>query len=193
MPVPSRGRQSPLAVLRLRFPADHLHGAGPALVRELAAAEWSTSTPLPMIDDEWTERHDDGFTRWAHGLAQRYHWEGPAPVDDIPTWFLSVETDFLRGGTDPTCALAFRNRANDTLELGAGAVVLDGDRIRLRTRTYAMPESAEQHPLPQPPAPGRPRTTALLGARCRAEWLGAVLLATRRGRPETASAISPAA
>jgi hypothetical protein len=55
---------------------------------------------LLMIDEPWTEWHDDGFTWWAHELAQRYRWVGPINIDDLPTWFLSVETDFLRGATD---------------------------------------------------------------------------------------------
>ena len=99
---------------------------------------------LLMIDEEWTSPHDDGFTWWAHRLAQRYRWEGPLPVDGIPTWFLSVETDFLRDVHDHDEALAFANRANDTLELGVGALVVERDLIRVRSRTYAMPESAEE-------------------------------------------------
>jgi hypothetical protein len=38
---------------------------------------------LLMIDEPWTEWHDDGFTWWAHDLAQRYRWEGPSDVDGM--------------------------------------------------------------------------------------------------------------
>lgn len=98
---------------------------------------------LLLIDEPWTEWHDDGFTWWAHELAQRFRWEGPIDVDGIPTWFLSVETDFIRGATDRARALEFVNRWNASLEFGVGALVVEGDRIRLRSRTYAMPASAE--------------------------------------------------
>ena len=98
---------------------------------------------LLMIDEPWTEWHDDGFTWWAHDLAQRYRWEGPIVIDDLTTWFLSVETDFLRGATDRRRALEFVHRWNASLGFGVGAVVVENDRIRLRSRTYAMPESAE--------------------------------------------------
>ena len=98
---------------------------------------------LLMIDEPWTQWHDDGFTWWAHELAQRYRWEGPIDIDGLPTWFLSVETDFLRGATDRARALEFVNRWNASLEFGVGALVVEDDRIRLRSRTYAMPESAE--------------------------------------------------
>ena len=98
---------------------------------------------LLMIDEPWTQWHDDGFTWWAHELAQRYRWEGPIDIDDLPTWFLSVETDFLCGVTDRSQALAFVNRWNASLEFGVGALVVENDRVRLRSRTYAMPESME--------------------------------------------------
>ena len=98
---------------------------------------------LLMIDEPWTEWHDDGFTWWAHELAQRYRWEGPIDVDGMPTWFLSVKTDFLRGSTDRARALELVNHWNASLEFGVGALLVEDDRIRLRSRTYAMPESAE--------------------------------------------------
>jgi hypothetical protein len=98
---------------------------------------------LLMIDEEWTEWHDDGFTWWAYGLAQRYRWVGTVDVNRVPTWFLSVETDFLRGATDRYRALEFVNRWNASIGFGVGALVLEGERIRFRSRTYAMPESAE--------------------------------------------------
>ena len=98
---------------------------------------------LLMIDEPWTEWHDDGFTWWAHELAQRFRWEGPIDLDGLPTWFLSVETDFIRGATDRAQALEFVNRWNASLEFGVGALLVEDDRIRLRSRTYAMPESAE--------------------------------------------------
>lgn len=98
---------------------------------------------LLMIDEPWTEWHDDGFTWWGHELAQRYRWEGPIDIDGLPTWFFSVETDFLRGVTDRERALEVVDRLNASLEFGVGALVVEGDRIRLRSRTYAMQESAE--------------------------------------------------
>ncbi len=55
---------------------------------------------LLMIDEPWTERLDDGFTWCDHRLAQRYRWEGPIDVDGLPTWFLAVDTDVLRGVDD---------------------------------------------------------------------------------------------
>jgi hypothetical protein len=98
---------------------------------------------LLMIDEPWTQWHDDGFSWWGHELAQRYRWQGPIDIEGLPTWFLSVETDFLRGATDGARALEFVNRWNASLEFGVGALVVEGERIRLRSRTYAMPESAE--------------------------------------------------
>jgi hypothetical protein len=99
---------------------------------------------LLMIDEPWTTWHDDGFTWWAHGLAQRYRWEGPTTIDDLPTWFVSVETDFLRDATPRERALESVNDLNATLALGTGALELDGDRIRLRARAYALPESGHE-------------------------------------------------
>jgi hypothetical protein len=98
---------------------------------------------LLMIDEPWTLWHEDGFTWWGHELAQRYRWEGPIDVDGVPTWFVSVETDFIRGATDRGQALEFVNRWNASLEFGVGALVWEDGRIRLRSRTYAMPESVE--------------------------------------------------
>lgn len=42
-----------LAVLRLRFPAGHLHGDGATLAHELTAAEWMASAPLHVCG-AWT-------------------------------------------------------------------------------------------------------------------------------------------
>lgn len=99
---------------------------------------------LLVIDEPWTQWHADGFSWWAHSLEQRFRWEGPIDIDELPTWFLSVETDFLRGVTDQEAGQAFVNRWNERLEFGVGALVLEGERVRLRSRTYAMPESAEE-------------------------------------------------
>jgi hypothetical protein len=97
---------------------------------------------LLLIDEAWTEWHPDGFTWWAHSLAQRYRWSGPTEVDGIPTWFFHVETDFLQGAHNREQALGVINKLNNTLGLGVGALVLEGDRIRFRSHTYALPASA---------------------------------------------------
>ena len=98
---------------------------------------------LLMIDEEWTQWHDDGFTWWGHTFAQRYRWVGPIDVDGIPTWFFSIDTDFVRHATDGDAASAFVNAVNADLAFGAGAAVIEGDRIRFRARTYATEESVE--------------------------------------------------
>ena len=98
---------------------------------------------LLVIDEPWTQWHADGFSWWGHTLEQRFRWEGPVEIEDLPTWFVSVETDFLRGVTDWEAGSALVNRWNASLEFGVGALVLEGDRIRLRSRTYLLPESAE--------------------------------------------------
>lgn len=93
------------------------------------------------IDSEWTEWHDDGFTWWAHDLAQRFRFEGPRDVEGIPTYWLTFETEVARDL--PRCSKEIRalvaadNGANRLFE-----TALVEDRLVFRGRTYALPETA---------------------------------------------------
>ena len=102
-----------------------------------------------MIDQAWTEWHDDGFTWWAHRLAQRVRIEGPHDVHPydgsppIPTWWIGFETDVLRGvAPDSAAARGWSLMTNRTLN--TGSFVREGDRLRIRARTYFLPESMRQ-------------------------------------------------
>lgn len=43
---------------------------------------------LLQADDAWTQWHGDGFTWWAHRLAQRFRFEGPVDVNGAETWWV---------------------------------------------------------------------------------------------------------
>jgi hypothetical protein len=93
-----------------------------------------------MIDDEFTLWHEDGFSWWSFRLAQRYRWEGPIVIDGIDTYFVSVETECLRGSHEDL--VAFSDEINAFADVGAALV--EGDRLRFHSRLYALPESAHQ-------------------------------------------------
>jgi len=88
---------------------------------------------LLEVDATRTVWHPYGFTWRAHRLAQRFRFEGPVTVDGRLTWWVGVETDCLRGA-DPASdrVLAWIGAQNAVHRLGA--LVLDGDRVRLLAR-----------------------------------------------------------
>src|SRR4051812_10645268 len=50
---------------------------------------------LMSVDGEWTLEHDDGFTWWAHRLAQRIRFSEAWNEDEFVLSRVSAETDFL--------------------------------------------------------------------------------------------------
>jgi hypothetical protein len=92
------------------------------------------------IDDAVTAWHADGFTWRAHRLAQRFRFEGPVEIDGVPTWWVDVDTACLRGA-DPASdrVLAWIAAQNGANRLGA--LVLEGDRVRLRARVAVREDS----------------------------------------------------
>ena len=111
---------------------------------------------LLAIDDAHTTWHPDGFTWRAHRLAQRLRVEGPAAIDGVPTGWVGVETACLRGA-DPASErvwawMAAQNGANRL-----GALVLEGDRVRLRVLDSGEGrDGADRFARPPPSAPGTP-------------------------------------
>jgi hypothetical protein len=98
---------------------------------------------LLMVDPAWTTWHGDGFTWWAHRLAQRFRFEGPVDVDGTPIWWLGFETDYLRGvDGDETAALTWLFGHNRLTNFGAW--VLEGDRLRIRARVAVKPDEVEE-------------------------------------------------
>lgn len=95
---------------------------------------------LLEIDDARTAWHADGFTWRAYHLAQRFRFEGPVEIDGVPTWWVDVDTACLRGA-DPVSerALAWIGAQNAANRLGA--LVLEGDRVRLRSRVAVQTDS----------------------------------------------------
>lgn len=95
---------------------------------------------LLKIDDARSTWLPDGFTWCAYRLAQRFRFEGPVTIAGAPTWWVDVDTACLRGAepeSDRVLAwIAAQNAANRL-----GALVLEGDRVRLRTRVAVRPES----------------------------------------------------
>ncbi len=94
------------------------------------------------IDEEWTQWHEDGFTWWSYQLAQRFRFDGPHDVYGIPTWWISFETDGLRGmgrGSSVTDELVAELNGTQRLFMAFSA----GDRVGHRGRVYALPETAE--------------------------------------------------
>jgi hypothetical protein len=95
---------------------------------------------LLAIDAARTAWHADGFTWRAHRLAQRFRLEGPVTIDGVPTWWVGVETDCLRGADLASeRALAWIGAQNAAHRLGA--LVLEGDRVRLRARVVVRENS----------------------------------------------------
>lgn len=96
------------------------------------------------IDEAWTEWHDDGFTWWAHKVAQRFRFEGPVDVSGIETWWVAFETDFLKvSGSDQDVAAARAKALADELNRKHGifSAAPVGARLALRNRTYALEET----------------------------------------------------
>jgi hypothetical protein len=95
---------------------------------------------LLEIDGARTAWHADGFTWRAYRLAQRFRFEGPVEIDGVPTWWVDVDTACLRGA-DPVSerVLAWIGPQNAANRLGA--LVLEGDRVRLRARVAVRPDS----------------------------------------------------
>jgi hypothetical protein len=95
------------------------------------------------IDDTHTAWRPDGFTWRAHRLAQRLRFEGPVEIDGVPTWWVSVDTACLRGA-DPASERVLDWVAAQNAAHRLGALVLEGDRVRLRARVAvregSMPE-----------------------------------------------------
>lgn len=114
-------------------PLAALDGTGRRLIDEVRT--------LLQIDGQWTEWHHDGFTWWAHGLAQRFRVEGPEDVDEVPTYWLSFETSVLKGlPIGHAKALTFVGLQNRVNNLFTARVM--GDRLVYSGRAYALPESA---------------------------------------------------
>ena len=93
-----------------------------------------------MIDEQWTEWHEDGFTWWSAYLAQRFRSQGPRDIDGTPTWWLSYEMALLKGVEDGMPAhltVMYLNRMSNLT-----AFYLTGGRLVARGRVYALPESA---------------------------------------------------
>jgi hypothetical protein len=117
--------------------------AGPSVAPPTAHLGWQAlleAHRLLEIDDAATAWHPDGFTWRAHRLAQRFRVGGPVAIDGIPTWWVGVDTACLRGA-DPASDrvwawIAAQNAANRL-----GALVLEGDRVRLRARVAVREES----------------------------------------------------
>jgi len=108
------------------------------------------------IDEAWTEWHDDGFTWWAHKVAQRFRFEGPVDVSGVATWWASFETDFVNcvGGDpdgrpkgrqdgDPDGGATRAGQLADDLNRNHGVFTAAavGTRLVLRNRTYALDET----------------------------------------------------
>lgn len=92
------------------------------------------------IDEEWTDWHDDGFTWWAHRLAQRFRFTGPLDVQGIDTWWVSFETDSLDGFQQgPDSAENYANAWNQ--ETGSFTCAPDRGRLYMRCRTYVLRET----------------------------------------------------
>lgn len=95
------------------------------------------------IDDVWTAWHDDGFTWWAHRLAQRIRVEGPHDVGGRPTYWASFATATLRGvapadGQERTlrASVGRLNRAAHLYEIHRS-----GERLGVRGRVFFRPET----------------------------------------------------
>jgi hypothetical protein len=116
---------------------------GPPVATPTAHLGWQAlleAHRLLEIDDARTAWHPDGFTWRAHRLAQRFRFEGPVEIDGVPTWWVGVDTACLRGA-DPASErvwawIAAQNAANRL-----GALVLEGDRVRLRARVAVREDS----------------------------------------------------
>lgn len=95
-----------------------------------------------MIDPEWSETHDDGFSWWSHRLRQRFRVEGPVDLEGLPTWWASFETDVAAGIEGSDAAKGFVAYAANRVS-NLYATVVDGDRLRHRARVYFLPETLE--------------------------------------------------
>ena len=95
-----------------------------------------------LLDPEWTEEHEDGFSWWSYRFRQRFRVEGPIALEGLPTWWASFETDVLAGITGPDERTAFiamaANRVSNLFE-----TVLEEGRLRHRVRVYLLPETLE--------------------------------------------------
>ena len=88
---------------------------------------------LLMVDEAFTQWHEDGFTWWPHRLPQRFRFEGPFDVDGVPTLWIGFDTACLRG-VDPEADAAQAFICAHNRLLNVAAFVLDGDRVLLRAR-----------------------------------------------------------
>ena len=95
-----------------------------------------------LLDAEWTDEHEDGFSWWSYRFRQRFRVEGPIELEGLPTWWASFETDVLAGITGPGERTAFiamaANRVSNLFE-----TVLEGGRLRHRLRLYLLPETLD--------------------------------------------------
>lgn len=97
---------------------------------------------LLQADAELTRWHADGFTHWAHGHAQRVRVEGPLGVDGAPTYWMSFETEVLRGLPAPG-ALSSAVVGNLNWDECLFTIVEDGGRLVYRARTWFRPRTAD--------------------------------------------------
>ncbi len=117
--------------------------AGPPVAPPTAHLGWTTlleAHRLLEIGDADTTWHPDGFTWRAHRLAQRFRFEGPVAIDGVPTWWVGVDTACLRGA-DPASDRVWAWIAAQNAGHRLGALVLEGDRVRLRARVAVREDS----------------------------------------------------
>ena len=119
---------------------------GPPVAPPTAHLGWQAlleAHRLLEIGDARTAWHPDGFTWRAHRLAQRFRLGGPVEIDGVPTWWVGVDTACLRGA-DPASDRVLGWVAAQNAAHRLGALVLEGDRVRLRARVAvregSMPE-----------------------------------------------------
>ena len=125
--------------------------------RDMPASILETVHRQLSIDQPWTVHHDEAFTWWpGGGVRQQVRAEGPVSVDDVDTWWLTIETPVWRAPDD--AALHRLAGAIERLRVrahGAAVVVDRGTRcVSLTMRTYLLPETV----------PGRCYALAGLGA-----------------------------
>lgn len=125
-----------MPVLTERPPA-HQSGAG------LVTATARLLHGLVHADEAQTVWHADGFTHRLHGHAQRIRVEGPLLLDGAPTYWMSFETEVLRGVPQVaplTGALASSLCWEDCLF----TIAEDAGRLVYRARTWFREATAER-------------------------------------------------
>lgn len=98
----------------------------------------ATVLDLLQVDEDWVQRHDDGFTWWAHEHAQRFRVEGPHQVDGRPTYWLSFETEVaknLPADSGMLRSIVVRMNWDDATYTAA----VENERLVYRSRTSFAP------------------------------------------------------